>query len=107
MTGIIDDAAIFGTALGEADIKKLASGTLPNALAASTKLLAYWDFNDAKSAVQPTLSVARSATGLTLTFSGTPQSASTVTRPWTDVTGNSSPATITFSGAQQYFRTKQ
>jgi hypothetical protein len=45
MHGQIDDFAVFGTALAEADVKKLATGTAPTALAASTKIAAYWDFN--------------------------------------------------------------
>lgn len=46
LTGLIDDAAIFGAALSQSDIGKLAAGTLPTALSASAKLTAYWDFND-------------------------------------------------------------
>lgn len=44
--GVLDDFAIFGTALSEATIKQLYTGTLPSALPASDELLAYWDFND-------------------------------------------------------------
>lgn len=44
--GLMDDFAVFGTALNEAAIGQLLAGTLPSALPASDKLLAYWDFND-------------------------------------------------------------
>lgn len=43
---VVDDFAVFGTALSEATIGQLYSGTLPTALPASDKLTAYWDFND-------------------------------------------------------------
>ncbi len=43
---LVDDLAVFSTALSPADILALSSGTLPNALPAATGLLAYWDFND-------------------------------------------------------------
>lgn len=44
---LVDDFSIYGTALSEATIAQLYSGTLPTALPASDKLAAYWDFNDA------------------------------------------------------------
>ncbi len=106
LTGILDDAAIYANALSESDIQKLASGTLPNAIGGTAKLLAYWDFNDAKAAVPPTLSVARTATGLTVTFTGTLQSAPAVNGPWTDETATS-PAAIQATGAQKFYRTRQ
>ncbi len=43
---VIDDFSVFSTQLVEADIAALVAGTAPTALAASTGLLAYWDFND-------------------------------------------------------------
>ncbi len=106
LTGILDDAAIFGTALTEADITKLFSGTLPNALGGTAKLLAYWNFNDAKAAAPPTLSYARTATGLTLTFTGTLESATAITGPWASESATS-PATIPATGPQKFYRAKQ
>lgn len=44
--GVLDDFAIYGTALNEASIAKLAKGDSPSTLAASDKLVAFWDFND-------------------------------------------------------------
>ena len=44
--GMIDDFCIFGTALSPSSINLLVSGTPPNALPASDKLTAWWDFND-------------------------------------------------------------
>jgi len=52
MNGIIDDVAWYATALATngvagTDITNLYNGTLPSALPASDKLLAYWNFDDA------------------------------------------------------------
>ncbi len=44
--GLVDDFAIFGAALGEADLLSLKNGTAPSALPAAAKLLALWNFND-------------------------------------------------------------
>ncbi len=45
--GLIDDFAVYATALTAAQIGQLFAGTAPDALGASAQLLAYWDFNDA------------------------------------------------------------
>ncbi len=105
MLGVIDDFAIFGTALDEATIGKLAAGTLPTALAASTKLMAYWGFNEGLPVtVTPTISVARSGANLVITWTGTLQSCATVNGSWTDATGLTSPATIKPSAQSQFYR---
>ena len=54
----------------------------------------------------PTLSAARTATGLTLTFTGTIQSADSVLGPWTDQAG-SSPMTVQTTGTLKFYRAKQ
>ena len=54
----------------------------------------------------PTLSVVRAASGLTLTFTGTVQSADAVTGPWSDLAG-ASPMTLPTSGAMKFYRAKQ
>ncbi|MDA1274146.1 MAG: hypothetical protein O2960_08850 [Verrucomicrobia bacterium] len=53
------------------------------------------------------LGVARTATGITITYEGTLQSADSVTGPWTDVGGSTSPAAISFSGSAKFYRSKQ
>ncbi len=55
----------------------------------------------------PNLSVARTATGLTLTFDGTLQSADLITGPWTDVPNAVSPHSVTTAGDQKFYRTKR
>ncbi|MHC1769333.1 MAG: LamG-like jellyroll fold domain-containing protein [Verrucomicrobiia bacterium] len=101
-----DDFAIFGSALTEADIKSLAAGGAPSSLPASKQLVAYWDFNGSLTPATPTLTFARTATGLTLTFTGSLQSATAVNGPWTDEAATS-PATIPVTGTQKFYRAKQ
>jgi hypothetical protein len=55
----------------------------------------------------PTISVSRSGTGLTVTYTGTLQSADSVTGPYTDVAGATSPFNAQISGAAKFYRTKQ
>lgn len=65
-----------------------------------------WASNIAPAAPTPTLSVARSATALTLTFTGTLQSADGITGPWTDVANAASPLQVTLSGGNKFYRAK-
>lgn len=44
--GLVDDFAVFSTALTEAQIGQLFGGTAPSAPPASAQLAAFWDFND-------------------------------------------------------------
>lgn len=107
MHGLIDDFAIFSTAVSAANAAKLASGTSPKDLTGET-LIAYWPFDDAVSTAPPSVSVgvARSANGITITFTGTLQSADKVTGPWADVPG-ASPQTATTTGAAKFYRARQ
>ena len=99
MHGLIDDFAVFGTALSAADVQRLFSGTLPSAMGAATKPLAHWDFNDAPVVVdRPTMTITRAVGGAT-TISWPAgaagfrlRSATSVRGPFADVpgvTGNS------------------
>lgn len=56
--------------------------------------------------VTTTMSIERAAAGVKITYSGTLQSASSITGPWTDVTGATSPYTAAVAAAQQYFRSR-
>ena len=92
MSGLIDDFAIFGTALGTNEIQQLFSGTLPSALPASTKPLAYWDFSVSAPVVQPTLSIGRSGTAITISWPASAtgfrlRSSPTPNGTYTDVSG--------------------
>lgn len=53
------------------------------------------------------ISIARSAAGVTITFGGTLQSSDSVTGPFTDVAGATSPADIPVSGSARFFRARQ
>jgi len=55
----------------------------------------------------PTLSYARTAAGMTLTYTGTLQSADNPAGPWTNVTGATSPFAVTADQDQKYYRANQ
>ena len=90
--GLIDDFAIFGTALTQAQIQQLFTGTLPSALPASTKPLAYWDFSASAVVVRPPITVGRSGNAITISWPGSVTgfrlvTSATVNGTYTDVTG--------------------
>jgi hypothetical protein len=107
MHAIVDDVAVYGKELSAANITALKGGTLPSALPAAVGLIAYWDFNDGGVKPPPTISIAAAGANMTLTFTGTLQSATSITGPWTDVVGATSPATLPATGAQAFYRAKQ
>jgi len=77
-----------------------------------TFLARFRDYGDFSSAIQPTLAVAKNADGtFTLTYTGTLQSASKVTGPYTPVTGAVSPFTanpkVTGAPAEVFYRAGQ
>lgn len=59
------------------------------------------------SAAKPTVTVARDAAQLKITFTGTLQSADSVTGPWADVAKATSPLSVSPTGGQKFYRTKQ
>jgi len=54
----------------------------------------------------PTIQLARSATGITITFTGTLQGADQVTGPYVDVPSAASPHAVSTSGTARYFRAR-
>jgi len=99
LKGLIDDFAVYSSAVSAADAALLASGTPPTALAGET-LLAYWDFDDAAMSSLRSYSIGLnfgadatvtkpSATPLTLNpgdFAGVP---SVVQANWNNIKGAS------------------
>lgn len=55
-------------------------------------------------AVEPTISIARDGAGISVTFTGTLQSADSVDGPWTDEAGASSPLSVGSAGARKFYR---
>lgn len=104
--GLVDEFAIFGSALAEADITKLAAGDPASSLGAGAALVAYWKFNDVAAAA-PTISATRTATGLEITFTGRLQSADNAAGPYTDVAGATSPAAIQTTSPAKFYRSAQ
>ena len=54
-----------------------------------------------------TLSLTRTVTGISLEFSGTLQSADSVTGPWSDETAATSPFAVTPTGGMKFYRAKE
>ncbi|MFO1500894.1 MAG: LamG-like jellyroll fold domain-containing protein, partial [Verrucomicrobiota bacterium] len=107
MHAIMDDFAVFSTAVSAENAAKLAQGAAPASLTNET-LIALWEFNDVST--QPggdkALAVSLSAdrANITLTFTGTLQSADTVLGPWTNVNAATSPTTVPVAGGSKFYR---
>jgi len=108
MHGLIDDFAVYATALGTNEITALAGGAAPDSLAATNNILAYWSFNDAPSTGNaPTIKIGIVGGKVTITYTGTLASSATVNGTYTDVTGATSPYTVPTGPRQTFFRTHQ
>jgi len=92
MHGLIDDFAIFGSALTTNQIQQLFSGTSPGAITAGNPL-AYWDFNPAAVAQPaPTLTISKSGNSVTISWPAGAtgfrlRSSTAVNGTYADVTG--------------------
>lgn len=102
----MDDFDVYSTALSVTQIDSLAKGTAPGAVSGNPGLIAHWDFNDAASAVTPTVAIGRAGAGATITYSGTLQSADSPAGLYTDVAGATSPHAVTTGSAQKNYRTR-
>jgi hypothetical protein len=78
----------------------ISDATLKNSFVA--KFRDYGDFSAV--APSPTLSFQRTSTGLTVTYTGTLQSADSLTGPWTAVQSATSPFTVTPSVPARFYR---
>jgi hypothetical protein len=111
--GLIDDFALFGTALTNAQIQQIFSGTPPSALPASTKPLAFWDFSaPAPIVTRPSLTITKTGTSITISWPASTGfslwSAPAITGPFAavpGVTGNS--YTITNPTGSAFYRLQQ
>jgi hypothetical protein len=101
--GMLDDVVVYDGALTEAQVKTLSGGSAPSSI---TGLVAHWDFNT-QTAGAPTLSAAKSTTGITITFTGKLQAADKVDGPYTDVPGATSPAAVQATGTSKFYRSAQ
>ncbi len=113
MHGLIDDFAIFGTALTTNQIQQLAAGTVPTALPSNTQPLAYWDFSVSAPVVRPTLSLSRSGNSITISWSAAAtgfrlRSATSPAGPYSDVSGVTGTSyTINNPAGSIYYRLQQ
>ena len=78
--------------------------TLINDAAKADAIPAYYQWTTPPAA--PTLSIAQTAGGITITFTGALQAADAVTGTWTDLPGTS-PMTVAASGPMKFYRAKQ
>jgi hypothetical protein len=88
----------------------LTNDTFPNLNADGVKLFdaaVKWAANLPERVAAPALNLARTATGITLTFTGTLQSADAVTGPWADVANAKSPFAAAVAGGAKFYRAKQ
>jgi hypothetical protein len=69
-------------------------------------LAKFRDYGDTFSAT-PELTAERTATGLTITYTGTLQSATVILGPWDDVTGATSPYSANATGDRMFYRAKK
>lgn len=110
MQGLVDDVAVFKTALTEPDIILLASGALPTELSSDVGLIAYWNFNDGGTP-GVRLSVSRSGAQLNLSWTGgsapyvVQRKANLTDAVWETVTTTqTSSAVVDAQGATGFFR---
>jgi hypothetical protein len=97
--GTVDEVAMYNTALSEDRVKA-------HYQAGITEVPLETGTGGGGSGGVPTISVARAAAGsIQIEFSGTLQSAPSVTGPWTDV-GGASPASISTSEGARFFRAR-
>ena len=95
------------TALTAAQVGALADGTAPGAITGNPGLLAHWNFDDASTGgPTPTIGIARDAANVTITYTGSLESADNITGPWAPVAGTS-PATVPATGAGKFYRASQ
>lgn len=88
--GLVDDFAIFGSALTPSQISALTGGVSPLDLQAS-----------------PTLSITPGVGKVTLSWTGTLQSADSLEGPWADVLNATSPADISTTEAHRFYRSSK
>ena len=107
---IIDDFAVFGKELVEADVVALSKGTLPTALSAAKGLIAYWDFNTAPvtTGISNLKAVAGANGKVKITFDGTGtlQTSTTLNGTFADSAIKSGDE-ITVDGAALFIRAKR
>src|ERR1017187_6324749 len=89
INGLLDDFAIYTTALSGLDVTNLFTGTAPDAIGSAASLLALWDFNDAT----PTISITRAGHNAVITYSQTLQFSTNLLTGFVDVPGATNPYT--------------
>ncbi len=94
--GLLDDFAVFGDALSQAQVTQLATGTSPAHVSGTTNLIAYWSFDDVGPAFIASRSPAPGATGLPASGPAAPPVGATIYDGSTKVVTNT--VRLTFNG---------
>jgi hypothetical protein len=94
--GLLDDFAVFGDPLSQAQVTQLASGTSPAHVSGITNLIAYWSFDDVGPAFIASRSPAPGATGLPASGPAAPPVGATIYDGSTKVATNT--VRLTFNG---------
>jgi hypothetical protein len=82
------------------------NGNVTDEASRAVWLAKFRDYGDTFGAEPPAIGVARSATGITITFTGSLESADIVTGPWSPVAG-AGPVTVPTTGSGKFYRAKQ
>jgi len=100
LLGALDDVALWNRVVTADEMSKIyTAGKAGNALSTVTETPPV--------STTPTVSVARTATGLTITFTGTLTGADVVNGPYTDVAGATSPYAVTATGTTKFYQARQ
>jgi hypothetical protein len=84
------------------------NGNIPDASLRNSFVAKFRDYGDITSSTPtPTLSVQRTPTGLSITYTGTLQSADSLIGPWSIVQGATSPFAVTPSVPARFYRSMQ
>ena len=101
MGGMIDDLAVWNRAVTADEMLAIYT-----AGKAGKDLSTVVETKPVITPTTPTLTAVKSTAGLVITYTGTLQSADSITGTWTDVQGAASPFTAPTTGTQKYYRTK-
>lgn len=99
LLGQMDDFGLWNRVLAPDEISQVY--TVGKAGSALTSVV------ETAPAGRPTLGVVKTASGLTLTYTGSLQSADAITGPWADVANAASPLNVTTTAAAKFYRAKQ
>ncbi|MBI2949938.1 MAG: immunoglobulin domain-containing protein, partial [Verrucomicrobia bacterium] len=103
LAGQLDDVALWTRALTADEVSQVYTAGKAGQAVTTVKITA----PPVTPPTAPTVKSERTATGLRITYTGTLQSADSVTGPWTDVASAQSPFNVTAAPGAKFYRVKQ